>query len=236
MADYRAIYARQAADYDDLIAAEDHGDEVGAHLRRLLDLSKIEISCAVDVGAGTGRLGRILERIRPGLELTCSDDAAAMLDELVRRWPGAKTPATVVADYRALPLPSASFDLVMAGWALGHLTGFYPDTWPTEADRALNELERLARPGAAILVFETLGTGYDAPTPPRPELAALYARFEARGYQRTVLRTDYRFTSRQEAERLAGFFFGDKILPRLRDDGGAISLIEWTGAWHRTWG
>ncbi|HRE90516.1 MAG TPA: hypothetical protein PK095_15400, partial [Myxococcota bacterium] len=63
--------------------------------------------------------------------------------------------------------------------------------------------------------------------------------FEARGYERTVLRTDYRFASRAEAERLVGFFFGQKLWPRLVEEaavgsGGATTLIEWTGAWRRS--
>jgi ubiquinone/menaquinone biosynthesis C-methylase UbiE len=156
-----------------------------------------------------------------------------MLAELVRRWPDDTPPTTAAADYRALPFADASFDLVVAGWALGHLTGFHPENWPVEADRALAELERVARLGAPLILFETLGTGHDAPTPPRPELAALYERFEARGYTRTVLRTDYRFATRADAERLTGFFFGTKMWPRLVEGPAATTLIEWTGAWHR---
>lgn len=238
--DYQAIYREQAAAYDELIAAEDAAGSVSTYLAKLLDTSKIEISAALDVGAGTGRLARFLHRLRPGLSLTCTDAAEPMLLELVRRWPrdgsDGAIPRTFVADYRALPLPDATFDLVMAGWALGHLTGFCPDTWERESDLALDELERVARPGATIALFETLGTGYDQPTPPRPELGALYARFEARGYERTVLRTDYRFRSRADAERLVGFFFGEKLWPRLVEDSrdGATTLIEWTGAWRLT--
>lgn len=232
--DYRAIYDERAADYDDLIAAEDAADAVGDHLRSLLDASKIEISRALDVGAGTGRLARILRGLRGDLELTCTDLAAAMLGELVRRWPGTTPPDTIVADYRALPLPDTHFDLVTAGWALGHLTGFHPETWQAEAARALAEIERVARPGATLVLFETLGTGYTSPTPPRRELGELYAFFEARGFVRTTLRTDYRFATHEEARRLTGFFFGEKVWPVLQDTTDGTTLIEWTGAWHKT--
>jgi ubiquinone/menaquinone biosynthesis C-methylase UbiE len=233
--DYQTIYREQAATYDDLIAAEDAHGAVSSYLAGVLDASAIEVRTALDVGAGTGRLARFVAGLSPGVALTCTDAATSMLAELERRWPSElRLPVTVAADYRALPLPDAAFDLVVAGWALGHLTGFHPDDWETESDRALRELERVARPGASVVIFETLGTGLDAPAPPRPELAALYARFEARGFGRTVLRTDYRFRDLAEAERLVGFFFGDEVLPRLdAHPDGTVTLIEWTGAWRR---
>ncbi|HRE90517.1 MAG TPA: class I SAM-dependent methyltransferase, partial [Myxococcota bacterium] len=144
--DYQAIYREQAAAYDELIAAEDAAGAVSAFLGQTLDTSKIEISAALDVGAGTGRLARFLRSLRPDIDLTCSDAAEPMLVELVRRWPDSGTaspPRTIVADYRALPLPDASVDLVVEGWALGHLTGFHPDTWERESDLALTELRKI---------------------------------------------------------------------------------------------
>lgn len=201
------------------------------------DLAPHGLSAAdevLDVGAGTGRVTALLARLSPA-RLVATDGAAAMLDELRATWPPAlgPTPETVVADYRALPFSDQRFAAVSAGWALGHLTGFHPDTWPEEADQALSELERVARPGAPLLLLETLGTGSPTPAAPRDSLAALYARFEARGYQRTVLRTDYRFASRALAEDLVGFFFGPTKLAALRDSGDGVTLIEWTGAWSK---
>lgn len=233
MADYRHIYEARAADYHRLISAE---DAAGAVARWLGEAVGGEGGVALDVGAGTGRVAAMVAAVRPSARLVCTDAEGAMLEELVRRWPTdlAPVPEVLVADYRALPMPAAHFDVVTAGWALGHLTGFHPDTWPDEARRALDELARVTRPGGVIAILETLGTGAATPAAPRDSLADLYALFEARGFARTVLRTDYRFASRAEAEALTGFFFGPRVRDALVDaPDGAATLIEWTGAWRR---
>jgi len=239
MPDYAEIYATRAADYHRLVAAEDAAGTVSAWLAAHLAPPHLAHPLTandevLDVGAGTGRVTALLAR-HTAARLVATDGAAAMLDELRARWPEhlGPTPTTVVADYRALPFPDHRFAAVAAGWALGHLTGFYPDTWPAEADRALDELDRVARPGAPVVILETLGTGSPAPLAPRDSLAALYARFEARGFTRTTLRTDYRFASRADAEHLVGFFFGPSKLAALTDTATGVELIEWTGAWAR---
>lgn len=241
MPDYAEIYATRAADYHRLVAAEDAAGAVSAWLASHLAPGPTGPTLTaqdevLDVGAGTGRVTAFLAA-HTAARLVASDGAAAMLDELRATWPPhlGPTPETVVADYRALPFADHRFAAVTAGWALGHLTGFHPDTWPEEAASALSELERVARPGAPILLFETLGTGSPAPAAPRDSLAALYAAFEARGFVRTTLRTDYRFASRADAEHLVGFFFGTAKLAALRDSTDGTTLIEWTGAWvkHR---
>jgi len=232
MADYQQIYRERAADYHRLVAAEDASGALGGWLGGALPEGADEV---LDAGAGTGRVAALVARARPGARLVCADAAPAMLEELARRWPTdlGSAPETVVADYRDLPFASARFDAVTAGWALGHLTGFHPDRWREEARRALDELTRVTRRGGVVAIFETLGTGAPAPRPPRGDLGALYALFEADGFSRTELRTDYRFGSRAEAEALATFFFGESMVAHLRDDAGGVTLIEWTGAWRR---
>ena len=234
MTDFQRIYLERAADYHRLIAAEDVRGSVGQWLGEVLRGTRGEV---LDVGAGTGRVTGLVARAVPEARLVCTDASAAMLDELAVRWKDEfgedRAPDGVVADYRSLPFEAGRFAAVTAGWAVGHLTGFRPTTWREDARRVLRELVRVAEPGARIAILETLGTGTREPAPPNESLAELYRMFEADGFARTVLRTDYLFATRIEAEELVSFFFGPEMVPPLEDVEDGVALIEWTGAWQR---
>jgi ubiquinone/menaquinone biosynthesis C-methylase UbiE len=234
MTDFQRIYLERAADYHRLIAAEDVKGRVGQWLEAVLRGTRGEV---LDVGAGTGRVSGVIARALPEVRLVCTDASAAMLTELGERWKDEfgerPAPDAVVADYRTLPFETGRFAAVTAGWAVGHLTGFHPATWREEARRVLRELVRVAEPGAPIAILETLGTGTPEPAPPNEALAALYRMFEADGFTRTVLRTDYLFATRVEAEALVSFFFGPEMVSPLEDAEDGVALIEWTGAWQR---
>jgi hypothetical protein len=95
-------------------------------------------------------------------------------------------------------------------------------------------MKRVLRPGGAIIILETLGTGRETPQPPAPALAAYYDWLEnEHGFNHTWIRTDYRFASVDEAEALTRFFFGDNLAGRIRRDNLTI-LPECTGIWWRT--
>ncbi len=234
MTDFQRIYLERAADYHRLVAAEDVQGQVRRWLGEVLRGTEGEV---LDVGAGTGRVTGLIASLVPGVRLVCTDASAAMLSELGKRWKdeygGGAAPVGVVADYRALPFETGRFAAVTAGWAVGHLTGFHPATWQEEARLALGELARVAQPGAPIAILETLGTGTREPGPPNESLAELYRMFESDGFARTVLRTDYLFPTRAEAEELVSFFFGPERVAPLEDLQNGVGLIEWTGAWHR---
>jgi hypothetical protein len=96
---------------------------------------------------------------------------------------------------------------------------------------ALTEMYRLARPGAGVVVIETLGTGREEPEAPSVPLRNLYDYLETEGgFGARWLRTDYRFASPEEAERLLGFFFGSEMADAWR---GETIVPECTGIWSR---
>jgi ubiquinone/menaquinone biosynthesis C-methylase UbiE len=136
----------------------------------------------------------------------------------------------VEADARALPLPDDSADLVVAGWVFGHFRGWMPDGWAREVDLALSEMRRVAKPGAPLVVVETLGTNHE--TPRRHEaLEEYFAHLEqVHGMTRVVLRTDYRFADLASAMALLGRFFGDDMVEAVRARGSA-EVPECTGLW-----
>lgn len=254
---YGAIYRTRAADYHRLIAAEDVEGNLAPALRAVAPFAG---ASWLDVGSGTGRLPLLLgaeaacivaldvhapmlveqRRVR-GARGAGGENAAAEAPGaggsaalLGRGSPRAGAPLDLVtADARALPFAEATFDVVTAGWALGHFCSWFGESWPSEIGTALTEMRRVARPGGTLVLLETLGTGSTAPGAPRPDLADYYAWLEGEhGFARRVVATDYEFGDPAEAGRLVRFFFGDPLADRLAA-ARTTRLPEWTGVWHR---
>ena len=227
---YRRIYQLAAADYHALIARED----VDGHLLPALRAAAGSLTGrrVLDVGSGTGRLPLLLH---PHVAaLWAVDRYGAMLREQAgqRERTGGGW-RLLQGDARALPLANAAFDLVTAGWALGHFVGWYGEGWPAQLQRALAEMTRVAAPGGRLLICETMGTGSDAPAPPTAGLAAYYRRLvDVYGFEQTIISTDYLFRDLAEAERLARFFFGPLLAEKVRARGWQ-RLPEWTALFQR---
>jgi ubiquinone/menaquinone biosynthesis C-methylase UbiE len=228
MVDYHQIYHNQAADYERLVAREDYRGQIGPALAQIWPAGELVI---VELGAGTGRLTRLL---LPSARLILAMDAARPMLEVAQSLLAANHQAgwqLAQADNRRLPVADSLADMAVAGWSLGHLTGWYGGAWPAEIGRALAEMKRVVRPGGVVAILETLGTGRTTPRPPTPALAAYYAYLEeGHGFQRTWLRTDYRFTSLTEAIELTRFFFGPELADRVAAE-GLLILPECTGLW-----
>ncbi len=221
----KSVYDSDARRYDALVSAEDCEGNLGRVLESVATLAG---RCVLDVGAGTGRVTRLLTAA--GAEVFAVDRAAAMIAVAVDR--GASRAA--VADARSLPFREDVCDVVCAGWVFGHFPHWSPESWRDDAGRALAEMNRVVRPGGSLLLLETLGTAAAEPSPPTASLAEYYRWLEdERGFECTVLRTDYRFPSPEEAVRLCEFFFGETIAAKV-GAAGSERVPEYTGLWHRT--
>ena len=224
---YQQIYARRADDYHRLVSREDHQ---GALLPAIRARCALKGARVVEFGAGTGRLTRLLAPHVARIE--AFDAAAAMLDVATQQneRQGIHNVSLAVAEHHDLPIDSGQADLALEGWAFGHLMD-EPD-WRRAVDAALQEMDRVTRPGGAQLLIETLGTGRTEPEPPSPALVTLFDHLESMGFVRHHCRTDYRFESRAEANELVGFFFGAEMLTRVGPDPRPV-LPECTGLWVR---
>ena len=101
----------------------------------------------LDAPCGFGR--HSIPLARAGYRVTGADRAQPLIEEARRRAAGQRWPKWAVADYRELPMPGESFDLVINLFSsLGYL-GDEQDT------RALAEFRRVLRP-AGRLVVETM--------------------------------------------------------------------------------
>jgi ubiquinone/menaquinone biosynthesis C-methylase UbiE len=225
--DHFEIYRRQATDYDCLVAHEDHEGRILPALESIVPLVGLDV---VELGAGTGRLTRLLgPRVRSILALDSSEHMLATAATRLRG-AGLANWRTAVADHRALPVGAATADLAIAGWSVGYLGFGEPEGWQSEVDRALSEMRRVLRPGGTVVLLETLGTGCEQAAPPAP-LVAYYGHLARRGFAHVSLRSDFRFADRHEADELVRFFFGEEMVARLVERDGAVTLPECTGIW-----
>ncbi|XEC96258.1 class I SAM-dependent methyltransferase [Paenibacillus tarimensis] len=230
MPDHDHIYSSEAERYELLISREDYERNIMKAMARILpDLEELD---AVDIGAGTGRLACLLA---PHVKsVVAADTSQAMLDVAAAKLKrmGAANWETRVADHRALPVADHSVDLVTAGWTICYLANTNVENWRTRLDTVIAEVRRILRlPGTAI-IFENFGTGFEQPNPP-DFLKSYYQTLESDyGFTHEYIRTDYRFDSIDEAERLTRFFFGDWLAERVIAGQQRI-VPECTGIWWK---
>jgi ubiquinone/menaquinone biosynthesis C-methylase UbiE len=221
------IYSSRADDYHQMIAPEDADGNLARTLRQLIAPGQR----LLDLGTGTGRLPLLLAQ--DATQMVGLDLHRAMLLEQQRQQTTAHC-SLAQGDMRHLPFPSAWVQVVMAGWAIGHLRGWYANDWQTQIGQVLNEMHRVATPGGVIVIMETLSTGSLTPVPPTEGLAEYYAWLEREwGFTRTTLSTDYQFASVEEAIARSEFFFGPGLTQKIRDNHWA-RIPEWTGVWSKS--
>ncbi len=229
MVDHKLTYQQQAEQYDLLVSREDHK---GNLLPAIQKCCKLEGRTVVDLGAGTGRISRLIAPIVK--DLFVFDLSAEMLkvarNNLIKD--GWKDYFTAAADHRNLPIAERSVDVVIAGWSFCYLADWYPETWRSELDKGLTELERILKKTGEILIIETEGTGFKTPHPP-PQLEAYFVYLSDKGFFRSWVRTDYRFFTMEEAIRTSRFFFGEELAKEVEQKQWLI-LPECTGLWFRS--
>jgi ubiquinone/menaquinone biosynthesis C-methylase UbiE len=221
------IYKTQAAAYHALITAEDVDGNLLPALQTITPLAGKRV---LDLGSGTGRIPLLLRGT--DCEIISVDLHHAMLVE--QRKQLQKTAQKLAqADIRRLPFAAQLADVAIVGWAIGHFTGWYPEAWKDEIQKAVNETIRAVKPGGAIVVLETMGTGSKQAGPPNAALAEYYAILEDEfDFSKQVVATDYDFGTMERAVWLCGFFFGDEMAQNVKRNGWS-RVPEWTGIWSK---
>ena len=140
----RRAFDRAAATYD---AAAELQRRVRDELLSRLDYVKLEPAAVLDLGAGTGHAALALKRRYPASTVLAVDLAESMLREARRRQTLFRRFQRVCADAAALPLRSASVELVFSSLML---------QWCDVPDGVFAECRRVLRPGG-LLSFTTFG-------------------------------------------------------------------------------
>ncbi len=140
----RRAFERAAATHDR--AAFLHR-EVGQRLLDRLDLIKLRPETILDVGCGVGQITAALLKNFRKARVIGLERAPAMVALARKRAPWWRTLHGAVAEPEALPLASASCDLIFSNLAL---------PWALDLDRVFTEFHRVLKPGGALF-FSSLG-------------------------------------------------------------------------------
>jgi len=140
----------------------------------------------LDVGCGTGVVGYDLLKLIPSAQLVGLDIEPSILQVARQNLPDGRSGGLVTGDAFSLPLRQASFDLVACQYLLQHLS---------QPVKVFEEMRRVSRPGARVMVFEFDDrTGFSYPPLPR-ELQELFqakiALIERKGGDRSIGRKLY---------------------------------------------
>ncbi len=137
---------RAAKSYDNAGVLQ---EEVRNRLLERLHYMRHQPRTALDVGCGTGKAVRGLQKAYPRARVYAIDIARQMLLQARSNFRPLSKPRLVAADMERLPFAGQAFDLVFSSLAL---------PWCNDLKATLSEFARVARPGA-LLLFSSFGPG-----------------------------------------------------------------------------
>lgn len=226
---FQNVYVSQAHEYHQMIAAEDEKGNLRRAIERIINPMKKQI---LDLGSGTGRFPILLHQVVN--QLVAVDLNFPMLVEQKKQRRSVNGQWHLInGNMLALPFPSQSWEGVISGWAIGHLTSWFHGDWQERIDRIIEEMHRVIKKDGVLVICETMGTGCLKPAPPNIDLAHYYERLEHLwGFQTEIIPTDYKFKDVNTAVKHTEFFFGTDMAELIRANHWA-TLPEWTGIWYK---
>lgn len=226
MDDHKSVYVNDAERYDALVSREDYKGNIIKAIQKVIEPEARDV---VEFGAGTGRISVLLAPFVRSLR--GFDSSSAMLAVAARKLEhgGWKNWQVEQAENRCIPVPDACADLVISGWSICYFASWSGKDWKKELYRSFAEMKRILRTDGKIILFETMGTGFETPTPPE-HLTEYYQVLTDLGFNYKWFRTDYEFQNLTEAVDLVDFFFGADLAMKVKKNGDLI-LPECTGIW-----
>ena len=171
----------------------DRDGKVIDYLQNKLPFGKI-----LDIGAGNGYTAEKLQH--PKRQIIALEPDSKMIDT-------SKDLFWVKGVAQYLPFHDKMFDAVYSTWAF-----FFPDMGAEMIDRGVNEIERVIKPDGKIFIIDNAGND---------EFSSFTERYIGnenqdfdywgkKGFKKTIINTHFKFDSVAEAQKLLGFYFGEK--------------------------
>jgi SAM-dependent methyltransferase len=188
----------------------------------------------IEFGSGTGRLTKtFIEEIS---NVRCFDRSAHMLQKAKENLQKYQSKISFQElNHLDADKISEKADVVIEGWAFGHTVYDDKDNYQKTIHTLIENCERLVQPGGKVIIVETMGgTLANEPEPPGELLIEFYNLLENEyGYSKTIISTDYKFDTINDAKLIMGFFFGEWIESEIEKYNSAV-IPEFTGIWSKT--
>lgn len=222
------IYQNHSFEYDELVSHEDYLGNLPKTLHSVFDFNQKTV---IELGAGTGRLTQLyIQKVKNAF---CFDNSQHMLDKAKINLKQYQDKISFsVCDNSDIDKIDEKADIVTEGWSFGHTVTDNIDNIISITDNLVRNCKSLLKRNGKIIIIETLGTNTETPFPPDKTLETFYSYLEENHrFKRIIIETDYRFKSVNEAERVTGFFFGEKTAKSILEKNSAV-VKEFTGIWY----
>lgn len=222
------IYEKHSYEYDELVSREDYRGNVQKFLKNGIGFTGKTV---MEFGTGTGRLTAMYAEKAD--KIYCYDRSEHMLEQAKINLVDFKDKIEYgICDNTMIAGIEQRVDIVIEGWSFGHTASDNAEGIERTVDSLIENCRKLIKPGGSIILFESLGTDTPQAIAPTAALKEYYNLLEQKySFERTILETDYKFSSNEEAERITGFFFGDDFQQKLSFKNVGI-VKEFTGVWH----
>ncbi len=227
MAEMMEIYKKHAANYDELVNAEDYENNLNKFLLKEIDWKDKTV---YEAGIGTGRVTQIY--INDVKKCYGFDREQHMLDKCHENLINFEKKIQLKTGINTILKPAeTSSDLFIEGWSFGHTMNENKNQYKEIFKSMYEQITQLLNPQGKIIIMETMGTNVEEPSGKIGVLEEFYDLLEKEyGFKRYVLRTDYKYPDYMEAARIMGFFFGDEMKNDILTNKKTI-IKEFTGIW-----
>ena len=136
-----------------------------------------------------------------------------------------------IGNNESLPVVDEKSDIFIEGWSFGHTIVENNNDIQSTTEEIINNIWRNTTVDSVKVIIDTLGTNVNEPEEINNDLNQFYNLLEEEyGFQRTILKTDYKFDDYRQAAKIMGFFFGEEIVRGIIERKSKI-VPEYTGIW-----